>query len=463
MSWAPVMGPGNDRPARTNEIAHRTLSTKTPSVSVPSWLAAHLEEQNGKVSSTEAKLQNASSPKFSSPDAVSRQPTENLSSPISARHGTMKPAKLDVPCQRQRTLNPAEKSSSDIEPASIPLTIYANGIQLGNGTEFRPAGSPAARSLLADILDGFFPYELKGTHPDGVPLRLVDRSAERFTLPFQPFRGEKRVLVSRENGMERNEPKGTEGGRKGGIEGGRISLASGFGNGLSASAAEEGSGKVITSLSTSSVSMKPSVDEPPSVADELTSQEANSSSCVEPHPILAPTSDGLFRADALTGGGQSLCESAPLTREEFLDRLPKRVIRGGKLIDVRGEIAHLLRPSERARARARGRESAPGKRAPDEKSTPRASADSGPASTSGDVSATERNQKAHSEKGGTGKESLDLQRGSDKEASRAAVRLKVRGLEGLAWVVELPVGATVGQLYETVEKLRRKSNAVGKE
>lgn len=285
-----------------------------------------------------------------------------------------------------------------------------------------------------DILDGFFPYELKAAHPDGVPLRLVDRSAKRFTLPFQPFRGEKRVLVSR----ERNEPNGTEGGSQGGVEGGVGNLASGIEDEVSALAAKGGSGG-MTSFSEGSA------------GSELTSRGATRASRAEPEQVPASTSDGLFRADASIEGVQNPRQSAPLTREEFLDRLPKRVIRGGKLIDVRGEIAQLLRPSRSARAHERGRESAPGTRGRDEKRTPKASADSGPASTSGDVSDREE---AHSGRGGTGSESLGSRRGSEKEATRAAVRLKVRGLEGLAWVVELPLGATVGQLYETVEKLR---------
>jgi hypothetical protein len=48
------------------------------------------------------------------------------------------------------------------------------------GYPFRPYSSKEAQSLLSDILDGYFPYDLKKKYPDGVPLRSVDRSSEMF-------------------------------------------------------------------------------------------------------------------------------------------------------------------------------------------------------------------------------------------------------------------------------------------
>lgn len=112
-SWAPAMGRGNERAWVTDETAPSILPTKNPSVSVPSWLAAHLEEQNGRENapSPDARLQNVSSPELSSPSALTKQSTGNAS--VYAKPGTVKPATLEVPSQSQRTPNPPERSSSE--------------------------------------------------------------------------------------------------------------------------------------------------------------------------------------------------------------------------------------------------------------------------------------------------------------------------------------------------------------
>jgi hypothetical protein len=64
-------------------------------------------------------------------------------------------------------------------PESICITFFKNGLIM-QGYPFRPYSSKEAQSLLSDILDGYFPYDLKKKYPDGVPLRSVDRSSEMF-------------------------------------------------------------------------------------------------------------------------------------------------------------------------------------------------------------------------------------------------------------------------------------------
>jgi hypothetical protein len=46
--------------------------------------------------------------------------------------------------------------------------------------------------VLSDILDGYFPYDLKMRYPEGVPLKPVDMTDETYTqntkvLPYHPF------------------------------------------------------------------------------------------------------------------------------------------------------------------------------------------------------------------------------------------------------------------------------------
>ena len=65
-------------------------------------------------------------------------------------------------------------------PDSVAIVFFKNGLVL-QGFPFRPYSSNEAQSLLSDILDGYFPYDLKRKYPDGVPLRIVDKTEEMFS------------------------------------------------------------------------------------------------------------------------------------------------------------------------------------------------------------------------------------------------------------------------------------------
>lgn len=67
------------------------------------------------------------------------------------------------------------------DQAPLPLSFFQDGVKLGR-CNFQPFGSRAAQQLLQDILDGYFPYELKEEYPDGVMLKVVDRVAVTFAV-----------------------------------------------------------------------------------------------------------------------------------------------------------------------------------------------------------------------------------------------------------------------------------------
>ncbi|KAJ8027363.1 UBX domain-containing protein 11 [Holothuria leucospilota] len=80
----------------------------------------------------------------------------------------------------------------------IPLTLYANGIFMFNGP-FRSFDNPETQQCIQDLMDGFFPSELQGRYPDGVPIQLSDqrdtvfrdsRSREHFPGAGQLLGGE---------------------------------------------------------------------------------------------------------------------------------------------------------------------------------------------------------------------------------------------------------------------------------
>ena len=70
----------------------------------------------------------------------------------------------------------------NIEP--LPLTIYRNGIFLMKGP-FRPFGNPTTEQFINDILDGYFPYELKEKYPEG---GIAFSEIKTHFSSFQPCR-----------------------------------------------------------------------------------------------------------------------------------------------------------------------------------------------------------------------------------------------------------------------------------
>ncbi|KAG2488049.1 hypothetical protein HYH03_013354 [Edaphochlamys debaryana] len=60
---------------------------------------------------------------------------------------------------------------------AVNLVVYRDGLQI-HTLPAKPFSDPATNAVLRDILDGYFPYVLKRDFPDGVPLRVVDRTHE---------------------------------------------------------------------------------------------------------------------------------------------------------------------------------------------------------------------------------------------------------------------------------------------
>lgn len=54
----------------------------------------------------------------------------------------------------------------------MQLTLYSNGIVMFSGP-FRPFDDHMTQDLVKDILDGYFPSELQGRFPEGVPFKVT--------------------------------------------------------------------------------------------------------------------------------------------------------------------------------------------------------------------------------------------------------------------------------------------------
>ena len=59
------------------------------------------------------------------------------------------------------------------------IFFFKNGLII-KGFPFYPYHSKEAQSVLSDILDGYFPYDLKKKYPEGVPLKPVDQTEEMY-------------------------------------------------------------------------------------------------------------------------------------------------------------------------------------------------------------------------------------------------------------------------------------------
>ena len=65
------------------------------------------------------------------------------------------------------------------EKALVAYVFYKNGI-FGRGGPLRPYKLPESKVLVKDLMDGYFPWELKDEYPEGVPLRVEFRLAEAW-------------------------------------------------------------------------------------------------------------------------------------------------------------------------------------------------------------------------------------------------------------------------------------------
>lgn len=61
----------------------------------------------------------------------------------------------------------------------IPIGFYSDGIAI-KGHKFYKYGTSDNKQILADILEGYFPYQLKKEYPNGIQLKVIDRADEAF-------------------------------------------------------------------------------------------------------------------------------------------------------------------------------------------------------------------------------------------------------------------------------------------
>ncbi|EGD82442.1 ubiquitin carboxyl-terminal hydrolase 12 [Salpingoeca rosetta] len=81
----------------------------------------------------------------------------------------------------------------------VPLTLYSNGFLLFEGP-FRSYDDGTAQMFMRDLMDGYFPWELKDRFPEGCPFDLVDKRTVEYKRPvIRGFPGVGMVLGGKQD------------------------------------------------------------------------------------------------------------------------------------------------------------------------------------------------------------------------------------------------------------------------
>eukprot|EP00741_Cyanophora_paradoxa_P011620 tig00020563_g11227.t1 len=227
----------------------------------------------------------------------------------------------------------------------ILLTIYSNGMILGSAS-FRPYSEASCGAAMADLLDGYFPYELKEQYPDGVPIKLVDNTHQEYEAPFQPFSGEGRALVSRAE--DRASPAGAHPVLAAAISRQAAAGAIADAPSSSSSSSVPPHAPASSSFPVPTAPAAPHPHPPPGPASASASAPAPApSSAAPPYPPRASVADPNAPLAARLRDVDSLKDpNRPMERNEFLNRLPKNVVRNGRVVSVRDDIDSLLKGRE---------------------------------------------------------------------------------------------------------------------
>ncbi|KAJ3245285.1 UBX domain-containing protein 11 [Chytriomyces hyalinus] len=96
-------------------------------------------------------------------------------------------------------------------PEKLEIAVYCDGITLKKGP-LRRFSDHATKLFMRDIIDGYFPYELKHLYPEGVPFKLKDcheNTHESMHAKFMAFsgRGHHLNFTRADNAIENNNLK----------------------------------------------------------------------------------------------------------------------------------------------------------------------------------------------------------------------------------------------------------------
>jgi len=104
----------------------------------------------------------------------------NLPSEIDTEVLTRRIEELNFIAEKQRIVKNRDGLHQFQKVDEVLIFFFKNGLVI-KGFPFYPYYSKEAQSVLSDILDGYFPYDLKKKYPEGVPLKPVDFTDDNYT------------------------------------------------------------------------------------------------------------------------------------------------------------------------------------------------------------------------------------------------------------------------------------------
>lgn len=116
--------------------------------------------------------------KFKQPAYRNKLPAE-----IDTEVLTKRIEELNFIAEKQRIVKNKDGQHHFLQLSEVLIYFYKNGLKIDGAFPFYPYHSKEAQSMLSDILDGYFPYDLKAKYPEGVPLRPVDHTDEMYIIP----------------------------------------------------------------------------------------------------------------------------------------------------------------------------------------------------------------------------------------------------------------------------------------
>lgn len=193
----------------------------------------------------------------------------------------------------------------ELSPPTLTMTFWRGGLQLDDGA-VRGYAQPATVAFLRDLLDGFFPYELKGAYPEGVLFSLVDKRhlvADGAGAPQPHYWGAGRTLDSRNNSRQCSRV-GSASGQQRSVGEATAAAAEGPGD-LSGGGRMLGSGNGKTSsLLESNGAWLPSAADPslgPSAASRSYEARDGTPAASAPQPVVGMRPSSGYRPQASTG------------------------------------------------------------------------------------------------------------------------------------------------------------------
>ncbi len=215
-------------------------------------------------------------------------------------------------------------------PSTLPVTIYRNGLFLRSGP-LRPYAMRECQLFIQDVMEGYFPSELKDEFPLGVVFAPIEDKSSVYCPPPHGLTALSAAMSSSSSSSSAHSSSTTST-----TTSDNTTVSGSVGAGSSSSSHTASSSSSATSASKAvggSSSFKPFQSAGNRLTDDPSPASARAASTQPSNP--APPRATIASLDASAA-------QAPESADRFLARLPVTVVSDGHVVDVRAAVAKLL-------------------------------------------------------------------------------------------------------------------------